>query len=604
MPDQMEQDASLLQDFLTECEELLEHLDQNLVTLESAPDDSELLNQIFRAFHTIKGTSGFMGFQHVVALTHQAEDLLNLMRKRERKVTRRAMDVLLNVLDQLRHMFADIRQGTTREYSLGELLGRLKQLMEPETPSGQEPPGDRPMLGEILVAEGAISHAERREALQEAIESGQKLGHVLIEKQLATPGQVREALNKQAAAGEVKETARTIRVDVMKLDELVNLTGELVLERNRITQLTRDYASRRFSEEQFEGALGQSSSRLSFITEELQAASLKTRMVPIDVVFRKFPRMVRDLSNTLGKEVNLVVRGEDTELDRTIIEEISDPLVHLIRNSLDHGIESPAIREANKKPRKGTLRLEARPEGDFILVLVTDDGGGINPERVAAKAVARGIVTRERADTMERREILDLIFLPGFSTAEKTSDVSGRGVGMDVVRTNMKKLNGTVGLDSELGRGTTITLKLPLTLAILPVLLVRVGEDTYALPLRSVMEILRVDESQVHASEGGEILHVRDQIIPLGRVARLLRQDQKKKATDGRLRVVVLQLGEQKMGLVVDDFLGQEETVIKPLGAQLGHIPGVAGGTISGEGNIRLILDPAGLVEILAGKGA
>jgi len=597
MPDDMAQDPSLLQDFLTECDELIEHLDQDLVVLESSPEDAELINRVFRAFHTIKGTSGFMGFTQVVSLTHKAEDLLNLVRKGERKITRRAMDIFLKVLDQLRRMFQDIHQGVPREYELGELLGSLQELMQPAQP-------DKPMLGEILVAEGAITHSERREALTESVETGQKLGHVVVEKKLATPGEVRDALTKQAATGDVKEAAKTIRVNVDKLDELVNLTGELVLERNRITQLARDFIARRFSEDEFERAISESSARLSFITDELQVAGLKTRMVPIEVVFRKFPRMVRDLSNNLGKEVDLVLRGEDTELDKSIIEEIADPLVHLIRNTLDHGIEAPDTRAASGKPRKGTLKLEARSEGDFIVVEVTDDGAGINPDRVARKAVEKGIVSADRVKAMSRQEILDLIFLPGFSTAEKTSDVSGRGVGMDVVRTNMKKLNGVVDLDSALGKGTTVTLKLPLTLAILPVLVVRVNEATYALPLRTVSEIIEVEPDKIHRGDAGEFLHVRDQIISLGRVRRVFNQAESPLDANGRLRVVVLTIGDKKLGLVVDDFLGQEETVIKPLGTHLGHVSGVAGGTITGEGNIRLILDPAGLAEILASREA
>ena len=595
MTEDLAQDASLLQDFLTECGELLEQLDQDLVTIETSPDDTELLNRVFRAFHTIKGTSGFMGFQSVVALTHEAEDVLNLMRKGERKVSRRAIDVFLSVLDQLRRMLADIRQNIPHKYELGELLGRIRQLTQPEAP-------DRPMLGEILVADGAISHSERREALRESVENKQRLGDVLIEKNLVTPGQIREALQKQASMSDPKEETRTIRVDVNKLDEIVNLAGELVLERNRVAQLSRDFVARRFSEEQFESVLGESSARLGAITDELQNASLKARMLPIDVVFRRFPRLVRDLCNALGKEVTLQIRGEETELDKTIVEQIADPLVHLIRNSMDHGFETPAAREAKGKPRKGTLRLEAHAEGDFIVVEVEDDGAGIDTNRVAAKAVERGIVTQTRIREMSHREMLDLVFLPGFSTAEKVSDVSGRGVGMDVVRSNLKKLGGTAELESELGKGSVVRLKLPLTLAILPVLIVRASSDTYALPLRSVVEILRVERNSVHRSEKGEILRVRNQVIPLGRIAHVFNHETSAQ-NDDRLRVVILSIADKKLGLVVDDFIGQEETIIRPLGSYLGHVPCVAGGTITGEGNIRLILDPAGLIEALESRG-
>ena len=604
MPNEMAQDASLLQDFLTECDELLEHLSQDLVALESHPNDPELLNQIFRAFHTIKGTSGFMGFHEIVSVTHHAEDVLNLMRKGERQVTPRAMDVFLNVLDQLRQMFDDVRDGGSSEYQLGDLLGRLQQLMQGET-------NIRTPLGEILVDAGTITPQERTDALKEAVETDRKLGDVLVEKQTVSVAQIQASVEKQslqdkpvASQKETKEAARTIRVDVNKLDELVNLTGELVLERNRMAQLSRDFVAKRFSTEDLERSISESSSRLSFITQELQAASLKTRMIPIDVVFRKFPRIVRDLSSSLSKQCELVIRGEDTELDKTIVEEISDPLVHLVRNSLDHGIETPAAREKSGKSPKGTLRLEARAEGDVIIIQVSDDGAGIDPARISSKAIERGVVTPERVRSMTRREILDLIFLPGFSTAEKTTDVSGRGVGMDVVKTNLKKLNGVVELDSEIGRGSIITLKLPLTLAILPVLLVQVCNGTYALPLRSVSEILRVDPESVHQGDAGEILHIREEVIPIGRLWKVFKLGEEQVAEDGRLRVVILAVGDKKIGLVVDDFLGQEETVIKPLGAYFGHVAGVAGSTITGEGNVRLILDPAGIVEMLSEKQA
>lgn len=597
MSEDLAQDPALLQDFLIECDDLVAQLDQDLVTLESTPGDAELLNRIFRAFHTIKGTSGFMGFTQIVELTHQTEDVLNLMRKGDCKADRRAMDVFLNALDQLRRMLGDVRQGQPRTYELGELLGRLRQIMQPPAP-------DRPMLGEILVAEGVITHAERRSALQDAAATKQKLGEVLVEKKLVTESQIREALSKQQSAASVKDTARTVRVGVEKLDELMNLAGEFVLERNRIAQLSQDFVARKLSGDDLEKSLVDFSRRLSFITDELQDTSLKARMVPVDVVFRKFPRMIRDLSHALGKELDLVIRGEDTEVDKTIVEEIGDPLVHLIRNSIDHGIEIPAAREAIGKPRKGTLRLEARAQGELILIQVSDDGAGLNPERIGAKAVEKGLITLDRLRTMRTSEIFELIFLPGFSTAERTSDVSGRGVGMDVVRTNLKKLNGMIDLDSTVGKGTTITLKLPLTLAILPVLIVRVSDQTYALPLRSVSEILRVDRIRIHHSDCTEMLHVRDEVIPLARLRKLLHHEQTEFSPQDRLRVVVLNVNERRLGLVVDDFLGQEETVIKPLGSKLRRVPGVSGGTITGQGNVRLILDPAGIAGMLVNQEA
>ncbi|MGH9594917.1 MAG: chemotaxis protein CheA, partial [Bryobacteraceae bacterium] len=353
MTDDLSQDASLVQDYLTECEELMQQLDQDLVTLESSPTDADLLNRVFRAFHTIKGTSGFMGYSHVVELTHAAEDVLNLLRKGERKVTRHTMDVLLAALDQLRLMVADIRAGVKKEYAVEPLVASLHALLQ-----GPEAARDAPKLGEILLGQQVIDRAELHAALSEAEASGKKLGEVVVSTGMAASSQVKEALKQQKTpANAVHEAARTIRVDVSKLDELINLVGELVLERNRLVHLSRALGEERLSAEKFEAALTQNAARLSFLTDELQQAGLRTRMVTVDTVFRRIPRLVRDLSSNLGKEIELVINGEDTELDKTVVEQIGDPLVHLIRNSLDHGIETPAVREAKGKPRKGTVRL-------------------------------------------------------------------------------------------------------------------------------------------------------------------------------------------------------------------------------------------------------
>lgn len=619
----MLQDPALLQDYLAECDELLQGLDQDLVRLETAPGDKETLHRVFRAFHTIKGTSGFMGLTQIVELTHRAEDVLNALRKGERKINRGIMDVLLAVLDQLRRMVADIRNQTLKVYELGTLLGSLRQIQE----SGVA--GERPMLSEIVASELApksvakkVAKRAKRAARQEgAALHDRKLGKVPVDNKPASLSQVRDALPQHAAPPELRpEAARTIRVDVAKLDALVNLVGELVLERNRLQKLSRDFSQQRIAADKLESALGQTAARFSFLTEELQSATLRTRMVPIDITFRRFPRLVRDVAIGLGKEVDLMITGEDTELDKTVVEEIADPLLHLVRNALDHGIERPDVREKRGKPRKGTVRLEARQEGDHILVQVSDDGGGIDPARIGKKAVEKGLLTAERLRAMNQREILDIIFLPGFSTAEQVSDVSGRGVGMDVVRTNLDKLHGAIEVASEVGRGSTVTLRLPLTLAILPALLVRAQGDTYALPLRSVMEAIRIPAREVHLVDGNEVLRLRERVIPLVRAERLFgrtgtpagpavvnrgadceasansegqaRVPVLPAAASDQLCVVVIGVGEKRVGLAVDELLGQEETVIKPLGSYLRHIPGVAGATIGGDGRVRLILDP------------
>ena len=589
MSNEFSQDPALLQEFLIESEELLEGMNQDLVALEQAPDDTELLNRIFRALHTIKGTSGFLNFDPVVRLSHRAEDVLNTLRRSEVEFSRRIMDALLAARDQLSIMLQDIREGGLKDYALDGLIAELEAVQKPAPAPSR--------LGDILVAEGVIAPGALQDVLQQQAQSGEirKIGELLVEKGLASQTDVSNALARQKRQADSVIAAQTMRVDVRKLDELINLVGELVLERNRLFQLSRELSMGRLEMQDLTEAFSQSTARLSFITEELQAAGLRARMVPIDTVFRKFPRLVRDVAHNLKKEVDLLVSGEDTELDKTMVEMIGDPLVHLVRNSLDHGLELPDVRESAGKPRKGTIRLEARQEGDQIIISVADDGAGIDPARIAKKAMEKGLVTADRLRTMTTREILDFVFLPGFSTAEKISDLSGRGVGMDVVRSNLTKLNGTIELESKLGGGTTVFLRLPLTLAILPVLLVEVGNEIYALPLRSVVETACIRATELHRFEGSELLHLRGETVPLLRLRQIFkvqyRADEK-----GSDKVVILGIGEKRIALLVDNLIGQESTVIKPLGSYLHHCSGIAGATISGDGRVRLVLDPADLL--------
>jgi len=591
--DNFSQDETLVREFLIESEELLQRMDQDMIALESSPKDPELLNRVFRAMHTIKGTSGFLGYEAVVRLSHRAEDVLNTVRRGDVTLGPRVANVLLAARDQIGKMLEDIRQGGLKEYSLEPLLAELQAV---QTSS------EAPLrLGEILVNQNVLEPTALAGILAEQASSpvSPKLGNLIVEKGLATPAEVGNAMADQQRVADTlakSSGSQSMRVDVRKLDELVNLIGELVLERNRLVQINRDLVSGRISGEALDSALGLSTARLSFITEELQVAGLKTRMVPVDTVFRRFPRLVRDVAQSLQKEVELVLLGEDTELDKTMVELIGDPLVHLVRNCLDHGLELPDRRVAAGKPRHGTIRMEARQEGDQIVISVSDDGAGIDPERVARKAVEKGLVSAERVGSLSQREILDFIFLPGFSTAEKTSDLSGRGVGMDVVRSNLKKLNGTIDLDSKLGVGTTVLLKLPLTLAILPVLLVRVAEETYALPLRTVLETASIQLGEIHSIEGREVLQLRNETVPLLRLAEIIdaRLDSRKDA--GR-RVVVLGIGDKKIALLVDELVGQESTVVKPLGSYLQGCATIAGATISGDGRVRLVLDPAALIS-------
>jgi two-component system, chemotaxis family, sensor kinase CheA len=593
----LSQDAGLVQDFLVECEELLQGMDQDMVALESSPQDADLLNRIFRAMHTIKGTSSFLGFEPIVRLSHHAEDVLNSVRRGEIQVQRRTMDALLASRDQLGIMLQHVREGGLQQYNLDPLLRELEETQKSGSP---------PTLGDLLVHDHVITPSTLKAVLAEqaASPAPRKLGQMLVDKGLTSPVQIGNALVRQKEIAGSTASA-TLRVEARKLDELINLIGELVLERNRLVQLGRDLSSTTMATADFNSVFVQSTSRLSFITEELQAVGLKTRMVPIEAVFRKFPRLVRDVARNLQKEVELVVRGQDTELDKTMVELIADPLVHLVRNALDHGLETPEVRVQSGKPRQGTIVIAARQEGDQIVISMSDDGAGINPERIGRKAVEKGLITAERLRLLSQREILDFIFLPGFSTVEKASDLSGRGVGMDVVRSNLKKMNGSVEIDSRLGQGTTILLRLPLTLAILPVLLVRVADETYALPLRSVVETAPVHRQNIHCVEGSEVLCLRGETLPLIRLEQVFGDKtsgaggvggQSLRSTERAWKAVILGISEKRVALLVDQLLGQESTVIKPLGAYLHHCPSLAGASISGDGRVRLVLDPAGLI--------
>jgi two-component system, chemotaxis family, sensor kinase CheA len=573
-------DDPLIQEFLVESSELLDHAVQDLVVLESAPAEPETLNRIFRAVHTIKGTAGFLGFDDMVRISHRAEDVLNDLRKGVYVASPYIVDLLLKVADLLRSMLADIGAKRTGAYDLGPLVSELEAI-HAQTATPQEPPK---LAGAPPIPQVAVEAAEASNPAEPV-----------------APPAAPEAAGKESAPAAAAKAASTndapasMRVDVAKLDNLINMVGELALERNRLLQLSRSVETQNLTLAELGEQLSHSTTRLSFITEELQTAGLKTRMLPIDTVFRRLPRIVRDLSRQLGKEVDLQIQGGETELDRIMAEHLGDPLIHLIRNSMDHGVEMPEQREAGGKKRIGTIRVEARTEGDHVVVSISDDGAGIDPDRVAHKAVEKGLVTPEQVRGMERREILDLIFLPGLSTRDAASDVSGRGVGMDVVNTNLKKINGSVELDSTPGKGTCVTLKLPLTMVIFPVLFVEVGKETYGLPMRAVVETLRVSNGQIHVVEGRDVLHANGRTFPLLRLHRILSvpggEQREQKA-------VIASLGSRRLALLVDRLVGEEATVIKPLSSFFGRSPGVAGATISGDGRVRLLLDLAALVEL------
>lgn len=549
----------LLQDFLVETNEIIENLDHDLVTLESNQNDLDLLNKIFRGAHTMKGSSSFLGFDKLSTVTHHAEEILNKLRKGEIVVTRDIMDVLLEFVDVTKKVVEDIEKGTDTT-DTSNVIKNLKLANEGKS---------------IARAESAPSSKASQ------VPSAQPPASKKEEPKPAD--------NKGGAVLE-----QTIRVDVSRLDALLNLVGELVLSRNRLAQISGELENK-FENEYLIEQLIETTSQIGMNTTELQLAVMKTRMIPIGKVFNKFPRMVRDLSRESGKEIELMISGEETELDKSVVEEIGDPLIHMIRNSCDHGVESPEVREAEGKPRKGTVFLAAYHEGNHIVIEIKDDGAGMDPEVLKRKAIEKKVITPEEAAAMDDSQAYALIFKPGFSTAEKVTNISGRGVGMDVVRTNVEKLNGIISIESELGRGTTFFLKLPLTLAIIQALLVEISGETFAIPLVSVIETVRISTSEIHSFEGREVLKLRDRVLSLVRLDEAFDLDE---TQSEEIYVVVVALAEKQLGFIVDKLIGQEEIVIKSLGEYIGGNPGIAGATITGNGRVRLIIDVAGVIEL------
>lgn len=573
-------DRELLDEFLMEATELIERLDDDLVTLEQSPGDTELLNRIFRSIHTVKGAASFLEFELLVRVTHQTEDVLNRLRREELALTQVVMDVILEAVDLVKILINDIKGEEIKDRPIDGTIARLAEVLEPG--SG--------VAGNTLPASSDAPGTLQQPAQQDAAAN-------------APPRAADDAAPAESAAvrtgGEELGDKTTVRVDVKRVDDLMNQVGELVLERNRMIQLTSDYQNETnmavFGEE-----LAKLTKRINFVTSELQMQVLKMRLIPVGNVFKKFPRIVRNMARELGKHVELRMYGEETELDRSVVDEIGDPLVHLVRNALDHGLEAPDERRAAGKPPGATIVLAAHHEGNRIIISIRDDGRGIDCDRVAAKALEKGLVTPDQLAGMSRREIFDLIFLPGFSTKEQASDLSGRGVGMDVVRTNILKLNGIIDIMSEQGKGTEFILKLPLTLAIIQSLLVEVAGETYAIPLSAVLETLRVKEEDFHTIGGRKVLQLRETVLPLLGLAETFNSGRHERRRDF-CYVVVVGIAEKRMGLVVTRLLGQQEVAIKPLGNYLANVPGIAGSTIMGDGRVALIVDPAKLIDLGCG---
>lgn len=726
-------DEEILQDFLVEVGEILESLSEQLVDLEQSPDDTDLLNAIFRGFHTVKGGAGFLQLNAMVDCCHVTENLFDILRTGKRTVTPELMDVVLEALDTINQQFSQLSHGEALTPAAPELIAALERLVsgddQPESavaPAGDvSAPGpgadeditdeefdrlldaisDIPVdaagdntadkttdvidddefealldelhgqgkgpgrkeagpkgadstattlpqgsgnddiaddefealldelhgkgrgpgptsapsasavpesatpttsLNDESMAQDNISDDEFEALLDElhgkgkapsvpAAAAGQS---VQLPVPQSGPAAAKAPASKAGARASTKPSREnnrgegggeaTVRVDTQRLDDIMNMVGELVLVRNRMVHL---------GEHIQDEALARTVSNLDVVTADLQAAVMKTRMQPIKKVFGRFPRVVRDLARSLNKDVALEMIGEDTDLDKNLVEALADPLVHLVRNSVDHGIEMPDVREAAGKPRRGKVVLSAQQEGDHILLSIADDGAGMDPVKLRSLAVSKGLMDVESAERLSDTEAFGLIFAPGFSTKKEISDVSGRGVGMDVVKTKIAQLNGTVEIDSKLGQGTRLNIKVPLTLAIMPTLMVTLADQAFALPLANVQEIFHMDLTKSHVVDGQECVSVRESAIPIFYLKDWLVKDAPRAERTIEAQVVIVTVGTQLVGFVVDQLLGQEEVVIKPLGKMLQGTPGMAGATITGDGTIALILDVPGLLK-------
>ncbi|MGN8424737.1 chemotaxis histidine kinase/response regulator CheAY2 [Helicobacter pylori] len=646
----------IMEDFLIEAFEMNEQLDQDLVELEHNPEDLDLLNRIFRVAHTIKGSSSFLNLNILTHLTHNMEDVLNRARKGEIKITPDIMDVVLRSIDLMKTLLVTIRDtgsdaNNGKENEIEEAVKQLQAITSQNlegtketsgtkeapqkenkeenkeeakeenkenkakapTASSQEnsasdnPLADEPdldytnMSAEEVEAEIERLLNKRQEADKER--RAQKKQEAKPKQEVTPTKETPKTETKAKAKADTEENKapsigveQTVRVDVRRLDHLMNLIGELVLGKNRLIRIYSD-VEERYDGEKFLEELNQVVSSISAVTTDLQLAVMKTRMQPVGKVFNKFPRMVRDLSRELGKSIELIIEGEETELDKSIVEEIGDPLIHIIRNSCDHGIEPLEERRRLNKPETGKVQLSAYNEGNHIVIKISDDGKGLDPVMLKEKAIEKGMISERDAEGMSDREAFNLIFKPGFSTAKVVSNVSGRGVGMDVVKTNIEKLNGIIEIDSEVGVGTTQKLKIPLTLAIIQALLVGVQEEYYAIPLSSVLETVRISQDEIYTVDGKSVLRLRDEVLSLVRLSDIFKVDAILESNSD-VYVVIIGLADQKIGVIVDYLIGQEEVVIKSLGYYLKNTRGIAGATVRGDGKITLIVDVGAMMDM------
>jgi len=590
----------LIKDFLVESIENLDRLDSELVKLESDPSSEELLSSIFRTIHTIKGSCGFLGFSKLEKVAHAGESLLSRLRDGKISLTAELTSGLLSMVDAIRTILSEIQSsGQDGKEDYPDVIDNLSRLQQTgQKPDSKTPPESKsqgPAKNNQTHPGKQASVASTADQPAQKQEKVERIGEILVANGSVTQDDVQAALRVQDESRTNNTAAETIRVDVHLLDKLMNLVGELVLTRNQITQ---------FSARQSDPTLTSSTQQLNLLTSELQGEVMKTRMQPISNVFDKFPRVVRDVAKGCGKQVEIEMEGKETELDKSLLEAIKDPLTHIVRNSVDHGIEMPDQRVARGKRPEGHLKLRACHEGGQVVIEISDDGAGIDTARVKNKALERGLITPQHAAQMSDRELLNLIFLPGFSTAEKVTNLSGRGVGMDVVKTNIDKVNGSVDLQSTAGKGTAIKIKIPLTLAIVRAVIVQTAGKRFAIPQVSIQELVRLDGDRVRKEieqvHGVPVYRMRGKLLPLIHLddeLKLKRETGHKAEEDAAINIVVLQADDHPFGLVVDEIQDSEEIVVKPLGKRLKGIKVFAGATIMGDGKVALILDVVGLAQ-------
>ena len=643
----------ILEEFLIEADEILANLDQDLIELESNPEDKELLNKIFREMHTLKGGAGFLGLTSIVEIAHKIEDIFNKLRNDELHLTSEMMDVIFEGVDKLKEAIDMLKENDEipDEEDIKDLLNKLEQILSGETvieaevvsSNNQEntentdfefvPGVDEDIkklilqypgkdLGEILEELILLPPDERPsleviEKLEQLIAEGKDVKDLIVPKtkeekpeekteetpKIEKPVEAEETQPKAEPKPAPKETGQTkkkksekkeevIRVDVERVETLMNLVGELVLDRNRIVKLASGLEAYCTSSDAIE-ELQDSITGMSRTVSDLQDAVMKLRMQPVKKIFSKFPRIVRDLAKKLNKKVNLILEGEDTEIDRSILDKLEDPLIHLVRNAIDHGIEPPEERIKAGKPEVGTIKLSAYQEGDRIIISIEDDGKGINVEKVKQKAIEKGLITPEQAENMSDKEAYELLFMPGFSTADQVSEVSGRGVGMDVVASTIHSLRGTIEVESEPGKGTKFIMKLPLTVAIIRTLMVGANDRIFAIPLYSVVEIVRYEPENVKKIGQFKSFMLRDEVYLLFSLNELFDiEDEGEKQF-----IVIVRVGEKNIAIAVEELFGEEEIVIKPLGKLLENVQGIAGATITGDGRVVLIVDTNSLIN-------